>query len=672
MRLFKQVDYLDCGLSTIQIFHHYYFHKIIDLEKLRDLVNFDKNGINLLTIKDVASQYGLLFNSFIAELEDIWKAKIKKPFIISILSNKYKHFVIVKKVFKNKVLILDPAKGKYFLTKVELAKKFANVLVIVEKILDKSKKNQSKNKVLEIILQNMNFILLITLLSIFQIVFNVVSSFYIKIILDSIIPNMISDTLKIISLCFSFLVIMKTINYIFKNYLLSYVKINIHSSLSSSYLVAYLHTNNLQRNKISNPEYIRRISQIDNIISYYLNVINSIIVDSLLFVIIGSILIFISLKIFLISIGTIFITFMASLLNSWLISNKSSQFINGQKNMSLSFYNAILLRGSANNLKLRLETEKRFSKNILKMAKLSMKINTYNWFYDFFALLINHLLPILITYISVMFIFSNEMSIGNMMLFLSLISYLTSPIEKLGNIIMSYPKIKILTREINYVLNYTKLKNNYKGYYDNLENIKIQDFKFALQKGKNIINIKNMNFSNSIQIIGPSGSGKTTLLNALAGNLKNEGILGNNIPLKEWNLKEYKEQIFYEASEYIPNITLGKFILGNNYENIKMFMENISKISYDLPFKLSLDDELENNLSNFSSGQQQIIRLLPLLANKYRYIILDESMNNIDPNFRNKFLDTIMDFQDQAKFIVVEHNYDFNFKKVSINEFNKI
>lgn len=672
MKLFKQVDYLDCGLAAIKMFHHYYFHNLIDLEELRNLVHFDKFGVNLLTLKDVASQYGLLLNSFSADLDDIWKAKIKKPFIISIISNQHKHFVVVKKVFKNKLLILDPANGKYFINKFQLSKCFANVLITVQKIFNKSKKNQSNNKVLEVMIQNANHILLIILLSLFQVVFNILASFYMKVVLDSVIPNMLTNTLRVLSLCFSFLVIIKITNYIFKSYFLSYIKINIHNILVSSYLVSYLYTTNLERNKISNPEYIRRISQIETVTNYYLNIINAILIDFLLFIVIGSILIFISLKIFLISLGIILFTFIISLVNSYLINHRSDDLINIQKRVSTSLYETILLRESSNNLNLRFEMERKFSKDIFDMAKLSMKINTYNWFFEFISLVLNHILPIVITYISAMLIFSNEMSIGNMMLFLSLISYLTTPIEKLSHIITKYSKIKISTKQLNYVLNYKKIQNNHNGYYDILETIKLNNCKFFLQKGKNILNINEFIIDKSLQIIGSSGSGKTTLLNIIAGNLITSGIYGNDIPLGEWNLQEYKDQIFHEASQYIPSITMRKFILGRNYDNISFFVKNLEKIINKIPFPISLDTQLESNLSNYSNGQKQIIRLLPLLAHKYKYILLDESMNSIDKKFRTIFFNAILDFQDQAKFIVVEHNHNFEFEVVNINEINKI
>ena len=86
---------------------------------------------------------------------------------------------------------------------------------------------------------------------------------------------------------------------------------------------------------------------------------------------------------------------------------------------------------------------------------------------------------------------------------------------------------------------------------------------------------------------------------------------------------------------------------------------------------LSLDTMLINNGQNISSGQRQLVTVLRLFAYKYKLIILDEALENIDKKKINAISQAINDFQD-ALYIEVSHSkrYISKGKEVDIETIN--
>lgn len=70
------------------------------------------------------------------------------------------------------------------------------------------------------------------------------------------------------------------------------------------------------------------------------------------------------------------------------------------------------------------------------------------------------------------------------------------------------------------------------------------------------------------------------------------------------------------------------FIIDNNKEKVNVLNQNIEKyglINVINKANINMNIEINNNASNLSSGQKQIILLLRLLTRKYKIVMLDEA-----------------------------------------------
>ncbi len=106
----------DCGPSVLKMIFNFY--KIdISLEKIKKRI-LKKNGTNMLDIKRMAEKSGLKVFAYKMGMQDL--KKVKNP---AILYLKKKHFVVLEKITNDRLIVLDPGKGR-------LAIKFERFLTI--------------------------------------------------------------------------------------------------------------------------------------------------------------------------------------------------------------------------------------------------------------------------------------------------------------------------------------------------------------------------------------------------------------------------------------------------------------------------------------------------------------------------------------------------------------
>ena len=213
-------------------------------------------------------------------------------------------------------------------------------------------------------------------------------------------------------------------------------------------------------------------------------------------------------------------------------------------------------------------------------------------------------------------------------------------------------------------------KNKYESNEEKVNKIyfkKIQfknvSFKYPGRKKKIISNLNlSLKYNDKVGIIGDSGSGKSTLINILVGLLKpSEGeILIDGLKIKSLDKK------WYNSISYVPQNT---FTLDENLnDNISLGDKNVElKYLNKIVGILNLDHikKQYSNLntigergSRISGGQNQRIGLARALYKKTKILILDESLNSIDVDSRDKILESIFEIYKKKLVILVSHQFD--------------
>jgi putative ABC transport system ATP-binding protein len=285
------------------------------------------------------------------------------------------------------------------------------------------------------------------------------------------------------------------------------------------------------------------------------------------------------------------------------------------------------------------------------------------------------LIPFIIIYISTLEIFKSNLSIGDMILFISIFTFFINPLESFLSLILNVPIVKQDIELLNFILNFEEEKNE--G-IDNkkIQNINFKNFSFGYEKNKPLLKINDFTINKNIQLTGANGVGKSTLLKIIATYLIGEGVIEiNDINLSQYNVYSIRKNIYYGSNKsFLPSVSILRYITNNEKDKLEQLHNNMIKYKLQTildDFGIKLEDNITNNGNNFSSGQKQFIVLLPLLVNNYEMILLDESFDNIDLDNFKKMRKLITEIHKDKIFIEVSHNNKYLYENGGV-DFEKL
>lgn len=141
----------------------------------------------------------------------------------------------------------------------------------------------------------------------------------------------------------------------------------------------------------------------------------------------------------------------------------------------------------------------------------------------------------------------------------------------------------------------------------------------------------------TVAIVGPTGSGKTTLVNLLMrfydvnkGEIKIDGINIKNF--SRTDLRNYFGMVLQDTwlfeGTVFENIAYGE--MNSTREEVIEAAKNAYAHDFITKLPLEYDTILEENASNISEGQKQLLTIARALISNPRIMILDEATSSID------------------------------------------
>lgn len=662
MNIELQQDQKDCGLIVLQAFYKHFYKSKLDINILKQNITYGQNGISLFDLSNLAQNIGMELNVLEGDFHSFLNLDIHETFFTLINDDNYFHYIIINEKDDKYIYASDPSKGRIKIPIERFKNMYLNIIVKVQKTNNINKNLINEHRALDIFSKHLFSIILISFLSILIQGLLFASSFYLKYVIDKVIFSNESDKLLTITIIFVWIFVVRILSEFINNFLKQKMMQKIEFSLLNIFIDKSLNGKIQQIEKISKSEYMQRVASISEVSLFYSNVI-VIIFSNILSIMVSCLVMgFISWKLLFIVLFSLLVYFIFSLFLKIKINKRYPKIIQNniflmENNMEI-FLNNIYSKNSFYKTQ-KLEEISNAIKNI-KRDNFSFW-NIIN-FKNIFTKLIFVIQQFIVIYIATKLIIVGTFSLGNLLLFNSIVLFLNSHIENLIELIVNWKISRMQINRLSYVL-FIENENTINRTCE-IDKIKIIDFKdvsFAYTN-KNLFNNKTINITDSTKIIGPNGSGKSTLLKLIYGLYDNyDGkILINGLELKDINLDKYREKIFFNVNNiYFPNEFIVDFITCKNEKALNNLKHNINKfkltelLNY---FNLSWTYKIEDGGVFLSSGQRQIINLLKLFCFDYDLILFDEAFENISSDVFPDIKKAILEVQPQAMFIEISYN----------------
>ena len=672
MKIVRQQDEKDCGVCSLLSIIRYYKGNV-PLEQLRLDARTNNEGTTALNLVLASQKYG--FDAVGMKVENLNDIK-RLPAIAHLnLKKGYSHYVVIEKVTKDKIILMDPAKGKVVKFLWEFQKEWSGVVLI---FYPKQKIMVLKNDVTlftifkKVFISEKNLIKIIVLVSFLLTIFTIALGYYFQMFNSLYLNKYPINYLKVLVLVFAIFTCFKLFLTYYRSYLENHLNKNIDCLITSDFLK---HLFNLPLNVITSRksgEILSRVNELTSIKGLITEIFITYTLDFLIVVITTFLLIRISSKLFLILfLTTIFYLFVG-------IITKKSIFEKAYQNISIEseFNNTVLenikMINSIKNLDVVDGTLNKIERKLTHYLYDTYKVNTILNKINIFKVSCYEIGFFLINTFGFYFVYKGIINMIDLITFNALLNLYFEPLK---NIVDSIPKYSFMKASITKINDFLGVHAEILGEKTSTDgyDISINNLNYSYNKYQNVLKSVNLNIKEGefVLLQGASGSGKSTLCSILNKYITDYtgDILFGKMNYKDLSIKTIRENIVYVGQN--ENI-----FTGSIKENIT-FGNKVSDLNFDKICKICKVDDVANKKTfsyesligsdegNISGGEKQRIILARAVLKDFNVLILDEALSEVDIKLELEILKNIRDNYKDKTIIYISHKkYPNVFDKV--------
>lgn len=672
MKIVRQQDEKDCGVCSLLSIIRYYKGNV-PLEQLRLDARTNNEGTTALNLVLASQKYG--FDAVGMKVKNVNDIK-RLPAIAHLnLKKGYSHYVVIEKVTKDKIILMDPAKGKVVKFLWEFQKEWSGVVLI---FYPKQKIMVLKNDVTlftifkKVFISEKNLIKIIVLVSFLLTIFTIALGYYFQMFNSLYLNKYPINYLKVLVLVFAIFTCFKLFLTYYRSYLENHLNKNIDCLITSDFLK---HLFNLPLNVITSRksgEILSRVNELTSIKGLITEIFITFTLDFLIVVITTFLLIRISSKLFLILfLTTIFYLFVG-------IITKKSIFEKAYQNISIEseFNNTVLenikMINSIKNLDVVDGTLNKIERKLTHYLYDTYKVNTILNKINIFKVSCYEIGFFLINTFGFYFVYKGIINMIDLITFNALLNLYFEPLK---NIVDSIPKYSFMKASITKINDFLGVHAEILGEKTSTDgyDISINNLNYSYNKYQNVLKSVNLNIKEGefVLLQGASGSGKSTLCSILNKYITDYtgDILFGKMNYKDLSIKTIRENIVYVGQN--ENI-----FTGSIKENIT-FGNKVSDLNFDKICKICKVDDVANKKTfsyesligsdegNISGGEKQRIILARAVLKDFNVLILDEALSEVDIKLELEILKNIRDNYKDKTIIYISHKkYPNVFDKV--------
>ena len=676
---YQQLDTMDCGAACLRMIAKYY-GKSYTSQTLRNRSHITRGGVSLLGISDAAESIGFRTMGVKSTLEKLKEEKVT-PFIAHWDQN---HFVVVYEITKDKVYVADPSSGKITYSKEEFISHWGSTEENGEKLgiallldptpsfYEQSDENSDRTKfsfLFKYLKPHKKLIWQLVLGLVFGSLIQLIFPFLTQSVVDFGIANNNLSFITLVLIAQLVLMISQTAVSFIRSWIMLHISTRINISLISDFLIKLMRLPIGFFDTKMIGDLMQRIGDHSRIESFLTGQTLSILFSFVNFIIFGAILIYYSIKIFIVFlIGSALYVLWILLFMKKRRELDHKRFDVASKEQS----NKIQLIQGMQEIKLQ-NAEKQmrwgWERIRIKLFKVNIKSLALGQYQASGTIFINETKNLLISFLAAYSVVTGDITLGMMLAIQYIIGQLNAPVDQFIDFVQSFQDAKISLERLGEIHNKKdeeSVDEEKITIFPKDKSINISNIEFQYDKPHGEVVLKDVSLKipeNKITaVVGTSGSGKTTLVKLLLGFYElNKGqiAIGEN-PLRNYSMEWWRSKVGTVMQDgFIFNDSIARNIaIGDENVDIKRLIEavrvaNIQEFIESLP--LGYNTKIGSEGHGLSQGQKQRILIARAIYKEPEYLFFDEATNALDANNEKIIMDNLNRFFKGRTVVIVAH-----------------
>lgn len=663
----KQHDIKDCGAACLaSIGSHYKVN--LPIAKIRQYAQTDNRGTNVLGIIQGAEKMGFTAKGVRGGIDAL--ANIPLPAIAHVVVGEQQlhHYVVIYKVTKKEITVMDPAYGRMEKYSYEdFQKIWSGVLILFaksEEFKTTNEKVSAVSRFWELIQPHKTILIQALFGAIIYTVLGLSTSIYIQKITDYVLVDQNIKLLNLMSVVMILIILFQTYIGVQKTLIVMKTGQIIDARLILGYYKHLLRLPQRFFDTMQIGEITSRISDAVKIRAFINNTAIDLIVNVFILIFSFALMFTYNWKLALIMLFVI-----PFYLGIYILVNRFNKKIERKvmeesAELETQLVESVTHSRTIKEFGIEYFTHSKTENRFVKLLFTGYKSGLNSVFSGTSTGFLSSVFTIVLLWVGANFVIDGTITPGELFSFYALIGYFTSPVSSLIGANKTVQNALIATDRLFEIMDLEReeTENKLELNKENIGDIRFENVHFAYGSRAKVLEDFSVVFKQhqTTAIVGESGSGKTTIIS----------LLQNLYPVKEGKIfiGNYDlRYIHYESLRRIVGVIPQNVSLfsGNIIENIALGQPfpDVQRV-LDLSKELGITEFVEKLPNGFetyigengamlSGGQKQRIAIARALYKNPEILLMDEATSALDTKSEETIKNAIDNFKKQGKTIIV-------------------